>query len=85
MRFNEYLGETTIYTNFHINNVTKNLDYTEILGLDNTTFVVPDDIGNNTVYFICDKKTGYMGHPEDFRVIKSERVLNSKIFLIGNE
>lgn len=85
MRFNEYLNETTIYTNFHINNMTKNLDYTGILGLDNTTFVVPDDIGNHTVYFICDKKAGYMGHPEDFRVIKSERVLNSKIFLIGNE
>ena len=85
MRFNEYLNETTIYTNFHVNNITKKPVYTQILGLNNTTFNVPDDIGNDTVYFICDKKTDYIQHPDGFKVDKGEKVLNSKIFLIGNK
>ena len=85
MRFNEYLKETTIYTNFHVNNKTSEPPYTQILGLNNTTFNVPDDIGDNKVYLICDKKTDYIEHPDGFKVVKNEKVLNSRFVLIKSK
>lgn len=85
MRFHDYLNETIIYTNFHVNNVTKTPVFTQILGLNNTIFSVPDDIENNKVYFICDQKTDYMLHPEDYKVSKKGKVLNSNIFQVKNK